>query len=310
MKKTSAKIVFFGNERLATGVVSNTPTLLALIKAGYEVAAIVTSFTAAKSRKARELEIEQIANNYAIPLLAPAKLSEIKPALKAYGAECGVLVAFGKIVPEEIIEIFPRGIINVHPSALPKHRGPTPIESVILDGSQDTAVSLMQLVKAMDAGPVYVQQPVQLTGQETKQELADNLAAIGSKLVIEHLPAILSSKATPAPQNEAEATYDSLISKSDGLIDWNLRAETIERQIRAYAGWPGSRTELFGKEVQLLKAVVVDKTGIPGEVFAQDKNLFVCCGDKAMHIELLKPAGKKEMTGKNFLAGYGKQLKH
>jgi methionyl-tRNA formyltransferase len=157
----SAKIVFFGNERLATGVTTTAPTLQALIDAGYEVCALVVAQNqSGASRKARKLEVAEIAEQHGIPVLVPAKLDDIAGQLKDYGAEIGILVAFGKIVPQAILDIFPHGIINIHPSLLPKHRGSTPIESAILFGENETGVSLMQLVQKMDAGPVYAQETV------------------------------------------------------------------------------------------------------------------------------------------------------
>ena len=239
----------------------------------------------------------------------PDNLIEIKTQLKSFGAVAGILAAYGKMVPDEIIDIFPRGVVNIHPSLLPLHRGSTPIESVILDGSNETGVSLMQLVKAMDGGPVYAQESLKLAGKETKQELSDKLANMGAKMLIKHLPAILAKKLKPTPQNDDNATYDQLITKLNGAIDWNQRAEQIERQIRAYAGWPGPRSEILGKDVIIVQAEVTDKTGVPGEVLKIDKQLVVCCGEKAIHILNLRPAGKQNMTGQAFLAGYGKKLK-
>lgn len=308
MKKISKRILFFGNERLATGVSTSTPTLQALIEGGYEIAAVVTNYTEATSRTSRELEVATLAKAHDIPVIIPDTLAESKKQIADLGADCAVLVAFGKIVPQDIIDLFPRGIVNVHPSLLPKHRGPTPIESVILEGATETGVSIMQLAAAMDAGPVYAQETVTLSGTESKQELADTFGALGSKLIMKHLPAILEGTLEPTPQDDAQATYDTLITKLDGGIDWNMRAETLARQIRAYALWPSARTELLGKDVQVLEAEPLPLHGMPGEVLKQGKDLVVCAGEGALKITVLKPAGKKEMTGQAFLAGYGKHL--
>lgn len=299
-------LVFFGNERLATGVESSVPTLTALINAGYNIAAVITNYNEATSRKSRELEIKQLADKNNIPVLMPESLVSIKKQLKEYDAVCGVLVAYGKIVPTEIIELFKHGIVNVHPSLLPKHRGPTPIESVIISGEEKTGVSIMSLAKEMDAGPIYTQAELDLKGTESKQELADTLSKIGAKLIVENLPLILSGKLKATPQIETEATYDALITKVNGAIDWNMRATDIERQIRAYAHWPGSRTNISGKEVTLTEVKIVDVTGVPGEAIKYEKQLVVCSGEKAIQIISLIPAGKKEMSGQAFLSGYFK----
>lgn len=302
------KIVFFGNERLATGVTTTAPSLSALITAGYEVCAVVSHHEAATSRKVRALEVAVVAEAHNIPVLLPENPAEIIDQLVAFGAEIAVLVAYGKIVPQSVIDAFPKGIINIHPSALPEHRGPTPLESVILAGDTSTAVSVMQLVKAMDAGPVYAQEVVQLTGTETKQELADILLRIGSEIIVAVLPRILSGKLVPRPQNEAAATYDQLIKKENGKIDWTKPAAHIEREIRAYAEWPKSRTTFSDVDVVVTKARILNESNEPGAIKVLDKNLVVGCGKSSLIIETIKPAGRNDMTGQAFLAGYGNKL--
>ncbi|MGC1176964.1 MAG: methionyl-tRNA formyltransferase, partial [Candidatus Saccharimonadales bacterium] len=153
MKKTSKKIVFFGNERLATGVTTEVWTLRQLLEEGYVIAAVVVAQkNTGPSRSARPLEIVALAEKHHIPVLSPEKPADIAEKLQAFGADIGVLVAYGKIVPQSVIDIFPAGIVNIHPSLLPKHRGPTPIESAILNGDEETGVSLMKLTAQMDTG--------------------------------------------------------------------------------------------------------------------------------------------------------------
>ena len=301
------KLVFFGNERLATGVVTVAPTLRALIAAGYDVVAVVSNYERGTSRNARTLEIQYIADAHNIPVLLPEKPADIADTLQSYDAAVAVLVAYGRIVPQEIINIFPRGIVNIHPSLLPLHRGPTPLESVILNGDDRTGVSVMSLVKAMDAGPVYGQSEVPLSGSETKQELADSLLEIGSLMVIELLPGILDGSIEAKPQDDVAATYDKLIAKDDGKIDTTKSAERLEREIRAYAWWPKSYTTLKGKEVIITAAHVVPTNhGTPGEL-TTDKDtgiLMIDTANGSLCIDKIKPAGKNEMTAKQFLNGY------
>jgi methionyl-tRNA formyltransferase len=211
MKKMSKTILFFGNERLATGVSTSSPALRALIGNGYEVAAVVVAQNdPGRSRQARELEVSSVAAEHGIPLLSPSDLLKAKDELAGYGAQAAVLIAYGKIVPPEVLDIFPAGIINVHPSLLPLHRGSTPIESVILGGADETGVSLMKLAQKMDAGPIYDRVRIRLGGDETKQSLADNLSAMGTDLLLKYLPGILDGAPEPAPepQDEALATLD------------------------------------------------------------------------------------------------------
>jgi methionyl-tRNA formyltransferase len=293
----SKTIVFFGNERLATGVTTTCPTIRALIANGYNIATIISHSTISNpSRSFRKLEIESIAKEYNIPILFPPKLDEVKDYLKSLSASAGVLVAYGKIVPQSIIDIFPFGIINIHPSDLPLHRGPTPLESIILDGSSQTAVSIMQLSKGMDEGAVFAKQYIQLDGNESKQELANQVAEVGKNLVIDNLPGILSSRIKPIPQDSSLATYDRLISKDDGNIDISKTANQIEREIRAYTTWPKSRLSIADQNIIVTKAHVTNSI---------NSQLDVKCGNSTILSidELIAPSGRT-MSAKSFINGY------
>lgn len=312
MKKTSKTIVFFGNERLATGVGTAAPILKGLVDNDYDVKRVIVSQNYdVQSRKQRGLEIAAVARDYSIPVL------QMKQSLRGSSdtiisredirdlkADIGVLVAYGNIVPQEIIDVFPRGIVNIHPSLLPRHRGSAPIESVILNGEHITGVSLMALSAKMDAGPVYAQQKVVLLGNETKQDLVRKFTKIGRDLLLEHLPAILDGSLKPQPQDNSQATYDQRITKEDGVIDWQKPAVRLEREVRAYAGWPRSRTQLGDKEVVITKAHVLEGTGRPAEIWRSGKDLGVYTSDGILAIDSLIPAGKKEMSAQAFLAGY------
>jgi methionyl-tRNA formyltransferase len=309
MKQRSARVIFFGNERLATGVTTNTPLLRALLANGYDVVAVVAHHEAGKSRKTRKLEIAEIAAAHSIPLLLPEKLSAIREQLEELRPDIAVLAAYGKIVPQSVIDLFPGGIINIHPSLLPEHRGPTPIESVILDGSPVTGVSLMQLVKDMDAGPIYAQAELALEGHERKQQLADNLLEIGEAMLIELLPGILAGHVVAKPQEAQAASYDKQISKHDGFIDWRKPARQLEREIRAFQGWPQSRAWLGDLEVIVTQAHTLPASSArPGHIEILDNSLTITCGENALVIDALKPAGKPEMPSKAFLAGYASRI--
>lgn len=299
-----SRIVFFGNERIATGVTTSVPTLQKLISAGHEVVAIVSNYEVATSRKSRELEIQKVAEAHNIPVLLPNKPTDIIQQLKDLKAEIAVLVAYGKIVPQSVIDIFPGGIVNVHPSLLPLHRGPIPIESVILNGELKTGVSIMKLAKAMDAGPVYAQSEIVLLGNETKQQLADELLEIGGSMVAELLPEIINGEVVAIDQDEERATYDQLIAKQDGTTDWNKSAQQLEREVRAYMGWPASTTQLAGKDVALTKVSLSSVEGKPGKAVVAGKELFIHCAEGSLKVERLKPSGKNEMTSEAFLAGH------
>ena len=300
------RLVFFGNERLATGVTTTAPTLQALIAAGYDVAALVVSQAdPARSRKARILEVAAVAEQAGIPVLTPEKPDEISDQIKSLNAQAGILIAYGRLVPESVINLFPRGIINIHPSLLPKRRGSTPIENTILYGETETGVSLMQLTKDMDAGPIYAQQNIEVPADVSKQALADTLLNLGKDMLIENLPAILSGALEPEPQDDLDATYDKQINKDVSELDTSKPATDLEREVRAYAGWPRSRIMLGTTQVIVTRAhVAKGVTGLEGTLWLQDKQLGIHCSEDTLVIDTLIPPGKKEMPAAAFLAGY------
>lgn len=296
-------IVFFGNERLATGVTTKAPTLTALIEAGYPIEAVIVNHQRARSRKERVLEVEEIANQHNIPVLKPSTKQELIEAVEDLSSPVAVLVAYGRIIPKAAIDHFKHKIVNVHPSKLPLYRGSTPIETVILEGAESTAVSLMALDVKMDAGGVYAQKDFVLPRTVSKQELADKLGSMGAQMIIETLPKIVKETINPAPQNETQATYTTQIDKTNGQLDFTKPAATLEREIRAYAGWPGSNAEINEKLIIVTEAKVVNLTGKPGVFFSHENQLAVYCGEQALLIARLKPAGKNEMTSSDYLRG-------
>lgn len=304
-----ARLLFFGNERLATGLSTSTPVFEALVAAGYEIAAVVVAQkTSGASRNSRQLEIEIAAESHGIPVIAPESLKseDTRKNLANFKADAAVLVAYGKIVPQTIIDIFPRGIINIHPSLLPRHRGSIPLESVILTGETTTGVSVMALHAEMDAGPVYAQQTIELSGAETKAALADKLVSIGKDLLLQNLPAILDDSLTPKDQDHTKATYDQRIDKSMSELDFQTKsAETLAREVRAYAGWPRSRCTIGTTEVVVTEAqALTEPSGVPGTLWLDGKQIGIYCSSGVLQIEKLIPSGKKEMSASSFMSGY------
>lgn len=271
-------IVFFGNGKLATGL-ENTATFLgAILDAGFKIEQHVTG-----------------------------PISELKP----HKAKLAVLAAYGHVVPQKVLDEFPLGIINIHPSLLPLYRGSTPIEQAILDGATKTGVSIMKLTAGMDEGPLYKQKSIPLSGRETKAELAQKLQELGIQLLIEVLPGIAGVELEPRQQPHPDrATYTKRISKEDGRIDWTKPAAQIERDVRAFATWPRSYTKLGDIDVVITEVHAVPSVGgEPGTVeIDESKQLMVNSGDGRVRIDKLIPAGKKEMPVSAFLAGYKDRL--
>lgn len=309
MTSGKTKLVFFGNERLVSGLSnSDTPVLRMLIDQGYDIVAVVAHHSDTRSRNGRPLEVAQVTSEHGIPLLTPEKPTDIYDQLARYGAEAAVLVAYGRIIPQRVIDLFPRGIINVHPSLLPDYRGPTPIESPILNGDSESGVSVMNLTAKMDAGPIYVQQRFTIAPTDNKFSIYDKAAQLSTTLLAESLPHILDGSLTATPQDDSSATYCQLIDKSDSRLDYSKPAEQLEREIRAYLGWPQSRITIGSVELVVTAAHIVDQTGVPGEYVSTNDELIVFTGKQALSIDRLKPAGKKEMPVQAFLTGYRHKL--
>jgi methionyl-tRNA formyltransferase len=269
-------LVFFGNEKLATGSTSTPIIKQSLQDAGFTIEQIVTG-----------------------------SLSE----LAEHTSQIAVLAAYGHIIPRRILDEFPLGIINIHPSLLPQYRGPTPIETAILEGAAKTGVSIMKLTTAMDEGPIYRQQTIALTGNEQKHELAEHLQTIGAQLLVDTLPRIASGELKPRQQPHPDrATYSKKLQKSDGVLNYTKTAQQLERQIRAFADWPKSTTKLGDIETVITQASITNDIGPPGAVYIRGKQLLICCTEGALSVEKLKPAGKTEMTAESFLAGYGGRI--
>lgn len=296
--KTLPKLVFFGNERLVSGLQStDTPILRGLIERGYPIVAIVAHYSDTQSRKGRPLEVAAIAAEHSIPLLTLQNPADIHDQLVSFGAAAGILAAYGRIIPQNIIDIFPHGIINIHPSLLPAYRGPTPIEAPILNGDTKSGVSIMNLAAKMDAGAIYAQREFTIEPTDTKFDLYHKASVLSAALLFETLPHILDSSLTPTPQDDATATYCSLLTKSDGLLDpQKMTATEADRRVRAFLGYPKTRLYTLGHTIIVTKAHIATNTRTPLDV--------VCSDGKYLAIdELIAPSGKK-MNATAFLNGY------
>jgi len=293
MNNISKPIIFFGTEDFSA------VSLMSLIEAGYNIAAVITKPDSKKGRghKVTPSTVKVIANKYRIPVWQPEKLSEVSDDIRALGDVAGVLVSFGKIIPQSIIDLFTPGIINVHPSLLPLYRGPSPIESAIKNGDEVTGVSIMQLSKNMDAGPVYAQSTHTLTGTETQPELYQTLARVGADLLLSSLPAILNGSLQPHVQDEASISYCNLLGKTDSFIHVaDMNAGQVERQVRAHLAFPKTKLTVLGHDIIILKAHVALQSKTPFDVLCRD-GVYISID------ELIAPSGRK-MDAASFIRGY------
>ncbi len=293
MNNMLKKIIFFGTEDFSL------VALQGLVEAGYSVAAVVTKPDSKRGRNQQLTQpaVKVYAASRNIPVWQPVKLSEISDDIERLGDIAGVLVSYGKLVPESIINLFKPGIINVHPSLLPLYRGPSPIESAIMNGDSQTGVSIMQLTAKMDAGPVYTQVTYTLSGHESKPELYSQLASVGTRLLLESLPDILTGSLQPTAQDEGAATYCQLLQKDDStLVPDNLTADQAERKVRAHLGFPKTKANILGHAVIITKAHVVSESKTPLDIRCRD-------GAYLSVDELIAPSGRL-VDAQAFLNGY------
>lgn len=293
MTKISPKIVFFGTENYSL------ITLKVLVDNGFNVVCVVTKPDTRRGRghKLAEPPVKVFAKSHNIPVLQPNKVGEITEHIKRLQPVAGILVAYGKIIPQSIIDLFTPGIINVHPSLLPKYRGPSPIESAIANRDHETGVSIMQLDKKMDAGPVYSQITQPLNEKETKPELYDKLFHDGTALLIKNLPDIINNTIIPTPQNDNNATYCQLLTKENSWIDpERMTAAEADAHVRAHLGFPRSRINIGGRDIIITKSHCDDIPKSPLDQKFSDGNYLIID-------ELIAPSGKT-MNAEDYLRGY------
>lgn len=299
MKKTSKTVVFFGSGPVAA-------KSLALLLENFWVEAVVTKPRAPHHKGS--VPVLELAKSKNIPTLTASNRQELDKLItnNSFNSNIAVLIDFGIIVSQKVIDSFPLGIVNSHFSLLPKLRGADPITFAILNGDTKTGVSLMLIDEGMDTGKLITQKTYHMPDNVTTPELTDELIALSHQLISKYLPSYINGELQPRRQPHPDrATYTRKLTKSDGIIDWNKPAQQIEREIRAFQGWPGSRTSLFGKDVIITKAHAVPSDGTPGQVeIVNDTGILIVYAESGyICIEELKPAGKKEMPVKAFLAG-------
>ncbi len=306
MLKTKPSIVFFGNEQLCTGANSlNSPSFQALLKNSFDIQALILN----ASKKSKIMSIEKYAINANVPVYKVQSKQEITEVIEGLKPELGVLAAFGRIVPQSVIDSFKHGIINIHPSLLPKFRGPTPIESAILAGEKQTGVSIMQLAAEMDAGSIYTQKAITINDKVTSIDLAAQLAQIGSELLLDVLSKLNDNSFIPKPQESALATYCKLIKKSDGELHPKTKSATqLSREVRAYLGWPKSHLQYKSLNIIVLESKVVNHDVKPDKLEVRDRKLLLGCKKDSLEITRLQLAGKKPMDSTSFINGYGSKL--
>lgn len=301
------KIIFMGTPDFSV------PVLDGLIEKGYEVLAVVTQPDRAVGRK-KEIKmtpVKEAALKHGLKVLQPEKLSnslELDEII-SLGADLIVTAAFGQFLPEKLLNSIDKAV-NVHASLLPKNRGGAPVHYSIINGDDKTGVTIMEMVKKMDAGDIISQVEVEITEEDNVGTMFQKLSLAGRDLLLETLPAYLSGDITPQVQDEDLVTYSPNITPEEEKIDWNKSARQIFNQIRGMYPWPVAHTYLNENRFKIYEAKVSDKSGKPGQIVECTKNsLEVGTGAGAIELLTVQPAGKPKMKINDFLNGVGRDLK-
>ncbi|MEK9181066.1 MAG: methionyl-tRNA formyltransferase, partial [Patescibacteria group bacterium] len=299
------KIIFFGSSEFAL------PALQTLIKDGWNIRAVVTLPDRPAGREAElsATPVKKLALKKKLKVLEFSNLRDASVAveLKNLKADCAVVSAYGSIIPKDILKLARLGFINVHPSLLPKYRGPSPIQTALLNGEKKTGVSLILLDEQMDHGPVLAQSEIVILEDDDYPSLLKRLSENAAEMLAKHLPHWLFGETKTVRQDEKKATFTKILTRDDGRIKWKNSASAILQQIRAFTPWPGSWTLLFGERIKILGAATAEiALGQPsGHIYVSAKKLFVSCGNKtALEILRLQPAGKPAMSAEDYLRGH------
>lgn len=301
------RIVYMGTPDFAV------EPLEAIIKAGYEVAAVVTQPDKQKGRgkEVKMTPVKECALRHGIPVFQPVKIKEPEAVaeLEKYQADLFVVAAFGQLLSEEILNMPEYGCINIHASLLPAYRGAAPIQWAVLNGEKESGVTIMQMDKGLDTGDMLLKRSVELSPKETGDSLHDKLMHLGAELIVEALPKLEKGELVPEKQKDELSSYAKKLTKAMGQIDWTKDAVSLERWIRGLNSWPSAYTFFGGKTLKIWEAQVAEENGAqkaePGQVVSVSREGFtVACGQGALQILSLQLEGKKRVLTREFLLGY------
>jgi methionyl-tRNA formyltransferase len=278
----------------------------------FSVIAVVTQPDKPKGRdlKLTPSPVKVLAEKLNLPVLQPAKARDENfiAALRELKPDLVVVVAYGQILPQAMLDLPPYGCLNVHTSLLPKYRGAAPIQWAIANGEPETGVTIMKMDAGLDTGPILAARGTPVLPTDDSQILHDRLAQLGAELLVETIPDYLTGKILPQPQPSTGSTYAAKIKKEDGKIDWNQPAQLIWSRLRAFTPWPGAFTFLLNQPPILLKIYkvqVVENHGPIGTIMSADKTgIVVGCGQDALRILELQREGGKRLSAESFLAGF------
>jgi methionyl-tRNA formyltransferase len=292
------RIIFMGTPDFSV------PVLDALVEAGHEIAAVYCQppRPAGRGKKDRPTPVHARAEALGFDVRHPVSLksTEEQDAFAALKADVAVVVAYGLLLPQPILDAPKHGCLNIHASLLPRWRGAAPLQRAIMAGDAQTGICIMQMEAGLDTGPVLLRRATDIGAQEITAQLHDRLSEMGAKMIVEALDTLPDLTADPQPEDGV--TYAAKIDKSEARIDWTRPAVEVDRQIRGLSPFPGAWTEIGGERVKLLASRLADGQGQPGEVL--NDTLCVACGDGAIDLLRLQRAGKGSQDVETFLRGW------
>lgn len=303
-KTLTPHIVFMGSPEFAL------PTLQALADK-YSIAGVVTQpdRSSGRGKQLTPSPVKKVAMELGLPVIQPEKLSdpETMRQLFIWNPNLIIVAAFGQILKSEVLELPKYGCLNVHASILPRWRGAAPIPAAILSGDKQTGITIMLMNKGLDSGPIISQKAIAIAPDDTSQSLGKRLAKLGVELLLETLPAYLHGEITPIFQDEREATYARMLKKEDGLLDFCQIALELERKIRAFTPWPGTYTFWNNQRLNIKRVKAIHQPSTlnkpPGYALIFNGYPAVITQDGLLIIKELQPAGKKIISGQDFIRG-------
>lgn len=297
------RLAFLGTPEFAV------PALEAIVAAGHDVACVYSQPPrgAGRGQAERPSPVHVAAQASGIPVRTPARLkdAEVQREFAALDLDAAIVAAYGLILPASMLAAPKHGCINIHASLLPRWRGAAPIQRAILAGDAETGVTIMQVEQALDAGPILLAEAVPITEQTTAEDLHDELAQLGARLIVDALARLDAGTLQRTPQLAAGVTYAEKLEREEGRLDWSRPAPELARRVRAFAPWPGAYFDHGGERIKVLAADAADAAdgdGAPGMVL--DGGLVIACGSGALRLTRLQRAGKRPMNADEFLRGY------
>ncbi len=315
MDQTPIKTIFFGTHQFAATILEG---LLAMPFLSVDLVVTQPDRPVGRKREMEKPPVKLIAEKFNISTEQPTSLKIYKLTAKSY--QLGVVAQYGLIIPNRIVESPTYGILNVHTSLLPKYRGASPIQTVLMNGGTETGITIMKMDAGIDTGPILLQKKIQIEPDDTCTTLEDKLASLGIEGLLEAIPSYLSGALKPIPQDESQATTTKLLSRDDGKIDWNTSVRDIYNHYRGLTPWPGVWTTWEGKRLKLISIKPSTNILTPGTVEANSppagplrseaseagQKIFIGCADGSIEILTLQLEGKKAMDAGAFIHGYAR----